>query len=83
MVVQLCSADISIPTNDFISVHEDCSQTKIHVMKTIRLEVDDLTEIDPDLKVIVLFLEPLANMISIELTHDFWTDENQNENFSS
>ena len=50
-------------------------------MKTIRLEVDDLTEIDPDLKVIVLFRDPRAIMTSIKLTPDFWTDENQNENY--
>ena len=59
-------------------------------MKTIRLEVDDLFEdiskpslsiIGPDYKVIVLYRDPRAIMTSITLSPDYWTIENQDENF--
>ena len=72
------------------SAYDDCRRTKIRIMKTIRLEVNDLVDdiakgpfsmIGPDYKVIVLFRDPRAIMTSIKLTPDFWTHEIQNEHY--
>lgn len=60
---------------------EDCKRTKIRVMKTIRLHVEEILNF-PDFKIIVLFRDPRAVMNSIKLSPDFWTEEIHDPNFN-
>ena len=69
---------------------DDCKSTKLRIMKTIRLDVDELIEdfnkeenslIDPDCKVIMLFRDPRAILTSIMLSPDYWPSDAAEEEF--
>jgi hypothetical protein len=69
---------------------EECRKTKLRIMKTIRLDVEDLVQdlrkkskslVDPDYKVIVLFRDPRGIMTSVKVSPDFWNDDVNNANW--
>ena len=62
---------------------KDCQNTKIRILKSIRLDSKELKNFmnQTNFKIIVLFRDPRAIMNSIELSPDFWTYENHNYNF--
>ena len=62
---------------------KDCQNTKIRILKSIRLDLTELKSFvnQTSYKIVVLFRDPRAIMNSIELSPDFWTNENHDHNF--
>ena len=61
---------------------KNCLKTKVRIMKTIRLELAELPEKylknSSNLKIIFLLRDPRAIINSINLSPDFWPEENHN-----
>ena len=61
---------------------KNCQKTKIRIIKTIRLEFTEFSEFflknSKNLKIIFLLRDPRAIINSINLSPDFWPEENHN-----